>query len=260
MLITSKNNLFALLTFLLLIFSCNSYKIKRHTSNNIIIDESLSSEDFSEIQLSAYRDTLESEDNYKIINYSNKTLEIGCPEGLLGNFISDLSLFTINQDTNIKIKADFCVLNNGGLRAPIHIGAVTKANIFELMPFDNELVIIELNPKEMKFLLDYIVQKSIIISSKKSGVPVSGIRLKINNNEILRCFINTEKFNENKSYYLLTTDYLADGGDNMGFLKECVRHHTKRLLRDIITNYIININNNNIRIDAELDGRITINK
>ena len=80
--------------------------------------------------------------------------------GLLGNFICDLSLFSINQNEYQQLKPDFCVLNNGGLRSSINKGEVTKADIFEVMPFDNSLVTLELSHDKMELLLKYIVEKS----------------------------------------------------------------------------------------------------
>jgi 2',3'-cyclic-nucleotide 2'-phosphodiesterase (5'-nucleotidase family) len=196
-----------------------------------------------------------------VINYSNKTLNVGCPEGLLGNFICDLSLFYINQNENQKYKADFCILNNGGFRSSINKGEITRSDIYELMPFNNYLVIIELNQNDMELLLDYIIEKSISNISRKSGVPVSGIRLKIDRfNKIKRCMINNIEFDTNKTYNVLTTDYLANGGDNMSFFKECKKYESKLLLRKVIIEYIETIALSNIKIDAEIDGRITISQ
>lgn len=246
---------------LLLFFSCNSYKIKSYNSNNIIIDESLPNDELSEINFKNYKDSLKIQNINEIINYSNKTLNVGCPEGLLGNFICDLSLFSINQNEYQQLKPDFCVLNNGGLRSSINKGEVTKADIFEVMPFDNSLVTLELSHDKMELLLKYIVEKSISNTSRKSGVPVSGIRLKIDRfNNIKRCMINNMEYNKNITYHVLTTDYLANGGDNMSFFKSCKRYKNDVLLRDIIINYIKTLSLSEIKIDAELDGRITISQ
>lgn len=256
-----KRQIHLILFSLLLTFSCNSYKFKVYKTNNIKIDDNLELQDLAELNISKYRDTLENENLNKVINYSQKILDVGCPEGLLGNFICDLSMFYIKREKSIQFKPDFCVLNNGGFRSPINIGKVTIANIYELMPFENSLVIVELSPEKMDSLLSYIVNKSINNSSRKSGVPVSGIRLRIDSDKKLkRCTINTKLMDKKKYYKLLTTDYLANGGDQMLFFKNCKTYSTNLLLRDVIINYVTEIGNKNININAEIDGRVTLDR
>jgi hypothetical protein len=82
---------------ILLILSCNSYKIKSNTSNNNFIDNKTEQNEFNEINLSLYKDSLNNEGINEIINISKKNLNKNSPEGLLGNFITDLSLFEIRK-------------------------------------------------------------------------------------------------------------------------------------------------------------------
>ena len=187
-------------------------------------------------------------------------MDVGSPEGTLGNFIADLSLFTLNNlNENLNLKADFCILNNGGLRTPINKGPITRRKIFEVMPFENELVVLKLNSNQLHELLKFIIEKSYQSNSRKAGVPVSGIRLRISDNKITRGFVNTKELDYNKSYSVLTTDYLANGGDHMNFFKSCKEKiPTGILLRDAIIHYIEDINKSNIKVDAALDGRIEI--
>lgn len=238
---------------------CNPFKISNYSSENITIDEKLSTKSFNEINLKAYQDSINSEMD-EILNWSVKEMDVGSPEGVLGNFITDLSLFTLN---NLKkesgLKADFCVLNNGGLRTPINKGPITRRKIFEVMPFENELVVLKLNPQQLNKLINFIIEKSYESNSRKAGVPVSGIRLRISNNKITRGFINLNEIDNSKSYTVLTTDYLANGGDHMDFFKSCKnKTPTGILLRDAIINYIKIINKTNTKVDAALDGRIEI--
>ncbi len=238
---------------------CNHFKISNYTSENITIDEKLSTKSFNEINLKAYQDSINSEMD-EVLNWAVKEMDVGSPEGLLGNFIADLSLFTLNNlKKDSELKADFCILNNGGLRTPINKGPITRRKIFEVMPFENELVILKLNPKQLKMLIDFIIEKSYESNSRKAGVPLSGIRLRISDNKITRGFINLTEIDNFKSYNVLTTDYLANGGDHMDFFKNCEdRTPTGILLRDAIINYIKIINKTNTKVDAALDGRVEI--
>ena len=119
--------------------------------------------DFNEIKLSSYRDSISKEMN-RHLNYSKINLDVGCPEGLLGDFISDLSILYIKKNIqNIKFEPDFCILNNGGFRNIISKGPVTVNDIYQLMPFDNYLVILEIQGDELSSLLTYIKNKSICL-------------------------------------------------------------------------------------------------
>ena len=167
----------------------------------------------------------------------------------------------VNKYYATKIKPDFCVLNNGGFRTSLNKGPITKGKIFEIMPFDNYLVVVTLNDKQLNELLDYIKKKSQMGASRKSGVPVSGIRMRITDNEIDKCFIQNVKYNPNKNYHILTTDYLANGGDNMTFFKKASNYiNTEVLLRDAIIDYIREINKIGTKVEAKFDGRIEINQ
>jgi hypothetical protein len=62
-----------------------------------------------------------------------------------------------------------------------------------------------------------------------------------------------------KTYKILTTNYLASGGDDMVFFKNCrILLNTKLLLRDVIIRYIEELGKNNIKINAQFDGRVQI--
>ena len=215
----------------------------------------MSTNEFSEFNLKKYSQQLDIEMN-EILNYSEKSMDIGCPEGLLGNFITDLTLISTIKNTDDN-SLYFCVLNNGGLRTSLPKGEVTRRKIYEIMPFDNEIVIIDLTEEQIQDLFIYIKSRSLMKESRKAGVPVSGLRMDINGTQISRVFIGIKEYNKENKYKMITTDYLANGGDNMDFLKGSTNiTHTGILLRDAIINYIVTLNDQNIKISAELDGRI----
>ena len=231
-------------TALTFIQCTESYKLIDYSSNNYKINNNLSTSEYSEFNLKEYSELLDKEMN-EVINTSELNMEIGCPEGLLGNFIADLTLIsTIKENNNTSY---FCVLNNGGIRTSLPKGEITIGKIYEVMPFDNEIVILDLEHEQMIALFNYIKNRSLINDSRKAGVPVSGIRMNINGSKISRVFIGVEEYNEHKSYKLITTDYLANGGDNMDFLKDALNTTlTGVLLRDAIINYIAALKMQNI--------------
>ena len=163
------------------------------------------------------------------------------PESTLGNFICDLSLETSNK------QADVCVMNYGGLRSTISAGNITKRDIFKVMPFENELVILELNKLEFYQMLEYL--------TKRGGEPFSGMEINQKNDTILYSINNKDLLKE-KYIRVLTTDYLANGGDKMSFFKNKKQNQLGIKLRDAIITYCASKDTININ----LDKRISLNE
>jgi len=189
--------------------------------------------------------------NQVLVN-SISAMEKGKPESLLGNFVADacLNIAIKNYKPESGNGIDFCMLNNGGLRSSLPSGAVTRKNVFELMPFENELVVLTIPGNSVSKILKYI--------SDAGGVPVSNLRMKISGNSFTDVFISGQPFNSSMTYKLVTSDYLANGGDAMQVLSENI--HLERLnikVRDAIIDYMISINSISDTLKPVLDGRIS---
>ena len=57
------------------------------------------------------------------------------------------------------MQADICIMNTGGLRNILPKGEITRGDIYKLMSFENELVVLELTENEFKGLLEYLVSR-----------------------------------------------------------------------------------------------------
>ncbi len=250
-----KGLLLAFVTTLLLGSCTNSYKVIETNSGNDTVISELSTTDSLYVLVKPYKTELEASMS-EVLNTSNVDLERGVPEGLLNNFVADLTLSTARMKSEGFV--DICLLNNGGLRVPIMKGDVTRRMIFELMPFENELLVLDLKGDEMASLIEYVVKRSSGANTK-TGVSMSGMRVTISNGEASHVMIGTETYDPEKTYRVVTSDYLAGGGDEMTFFAGAVS--TEKLdvkLRDAILDYIITLSDKNIKIDAELDGRVYI--
>lgn len=172
--------------------------------------------------------------------------EKGKAETKLGNLVADLSMEVAQKmyDDNI----DFCLLNFGGLRTSLPQGEITRGKIFELMPFENELVVVTLSETKFLELMEYL---------KNVGPqPVSGLSFDFTiniENEIKNLFSQegTSEIN------ILTSDYLANGGDNMTFFLNPIK--TKKVgikLRDAIIQYCIEQHAQGKQLTGKIEGRI----
>ena len=86
-------------------------------------------------------------------------------------------------------------------------------------------------------------QNQLITNSRKAGVPVSGLRMIINDDKVSDVKIANFAFDANKNYRVATSDYLANGGDHMDFFLNPISiENTGMKLRDAILAHIINLN------------------
>jgi 2',3'-cyclic-nucleotide 2'-phosphodiesterase (5'-nucleotidase family) len=188
----------------------------------------------------------------EVIAYSDVAMVKDLPEGNLGNFVSDLLLdYGRSKFNNDSIAVNFTMINNGGLRSALPKGNITVGNIFELMPFDNKLVCVKLTGKAMLEMFQYI--------ANRGGMPVAGFRMKMTHDKkVESVFFDNKKFDETKNYYVMTSDYLLSGGDNMSFFKEPERVLTmEETLRDVIINYCRNAYQKGIKFNPSKDGRVS---
>lgn len=174
------------------------------------------------------------------------------PEGNLGNLCADACMHQIKIASSTKQipSPSFCFLNHGGLRASLPKGPITLGNIFELMPFENELVLLHLSGIATDSLIQFI--------ANKGGAPVSGIRFQLQNNQALNIRITDSLLNHNAEYWVLTSDYLANGGDGFEILKKADKTiFTGLKVRDAIINELKETGLHNDTLKILKDGRIS---
>jgi len=130
------------------------------------------------------------------------------PEGPLGNLACDIVLASARRTTGLPV--DLCVLNNGGLRASLPLGAVTLGHVYEIMPFDNEIVILRLSGPQIRVLADEI--------AAGGGEPVAGLSLAIRDGRAAELRVGSDGDLApvaDREYLVATSDYLASGGGRM---------------------------------------------
>ena len=238
---------------LLLAFSACKTKpvyLQKITAENIAIDSIEQSKQITDI-IEPYKEKLAQEMN-QVLSYNPQNLKKndGNMESSIGNMLADLSVElgspVYKEKTGNTI--DFCMLNHGGVRASIQKGDVTMEDAFRVMPFENELVVVELTGDKVEELFNYFVRN-------KRAHPLSKNVALIVNNDEYSLDINSIKFNKNKTYHVLTNDYLQSGGDNMNFFKN-PKTLTKLdyKLRDAIIDYF----KENDTLKVSLDNRVIV--
>ena len=139
----------------------------------------------------------------------------------------------------------------GSVRTVIPAGDIQLRKVFELMPFENELVILWLKGDKLNELCQYF--------ASKGGEGVSGLRFVIDNNKALDITINGRSLETDKLYSIATNDYLAGGNDKMVALASYEKRvNTGIKVRSMLLDYIKAETAKGNEIRSALDGRIVI--
>lgn len=168
------------------------------------------------------------------------------PESTMGNFMADAQLQgarELNPHTQVAI------MNYGGIRIPyVRPGPITKGKIYEMMPFDNKLVIMEVPGKVMRQFCD--------LMATYGGWPVAGINFDIRGKEAINIQIDGRPLNEQVIYTTAISDYIANGGDNCSFLAGSKRRDYNVFVRDMLIDYITKLQSEGKLLQPQLEQRI----
>ncbi|QIA08929.1 5'-nucleotidase C-terminal domain-containing protein [Draconibacterium halophilum] len=243
-----------LITCAIFVFSCKTQFVqKSYETDNVPVSEEVGAMDSTIVKLYApYKKILEKDMN-RVLVISDNELVKDKPESLLTNFLADLLLeqgANVARDQNLKLTPDVSFFNYGGIRSTLPKGEITVGNIFELMPFENEMVLLELKGEQMQAFLDYI--------ANHGGGSVGGVKMIIANDKATEVKIGGEKIDYNRNYCLVTNDYVAAGGDGLEMLEENQQYiNSGEKIRDAIIAYLEDLGNKKQHVAPQLDGRIS---
>ncbi|SZD73756.1 bifunctional UDP-sugar hydrolase/5'-nucleotidase periplasmic precursor [Candidatus Ornithobacterium hominis] len=167
----------------------------------------------------------------KVITYNPYILN---KDGLNSNLAlvsADALLAVANEvyQKNYGKEVDAALTNSGGLRRNFTPGNLTVRSIYELMPFENEVVVVRISGQKFKEMIEYL--------RKGKGHPIAGFSF-ARQGEDSDILIKNQPFDVNKTYTIATTDFLQKGGDGMDFLANPIELHPLDLkLRGLFIQY-----------------------
>lgn len=183
----------------------------------------------------------------EVIGQAAADITRGRPESALGNLVADALLWHANKISPEQV--DISLVNNGGIRLPALMkGPIRVADIYQLVPFDNRVVILTLSGQQIEDLLSAM--------AKKGGEPMSGLTYKIDRDEtqVREIRIGQQALVPTATYRLATLDYLASIGREYQILQDAAsRVDDTVFLRDAMVTYIRQLN----VIEPTLDGRVS---
>lgn len=133
----------------------------------------------------------------------------GAGSSLMGNLITDAM--------RERFDADFAFQNLGGVRADLPSGPITAGDVFSVLPFGNELVLVQMDG----VMLRRVIESKLTGSS--SGLYVSGVRMEYDLgrpdwDRIVTLEVRGEPWDPERTYSAVLTNFLLEGNSGFDFL------------------------------------------
>ncbi|HET8735368.1 MAG TPA: 5'-nucleotidase C-terminal domain-containing protein [Pricia sp.] len=186
----------------------------------IKIDATLRASDSLVRFLDPYRDRIDAVLD-SALAYAPYTIskDDGLYNSTAGNLLADIVLSEANPLFKARTgeEIDFVLLNHGGIRSIIPKGKVTARSAYEFMPFENAIVVAELDGKSVEALVMYLRDAG-------RAHPIAGLQVVLDGeNKIRSIRVQGKPFDDTRTYNVATSDYLLNGGDDMVFFKNAGR-------------------------------------
>lgn len=179
------------------------------------------------------------------IGYAPERLWVGAPECPMLNWATDALWEAAKKAYPGKV--DIAIVNMGGMRCDWPAGAITRGHVFELMPFDNQLVVLTLKGEDIIALCESFAQYG--------GQGVAGMRVSVIDGRLADVQVDGKAVNPKAIYTVATSDYLSGGTDHMEALTRYVDYWKSDLLiRDLYMEAV----QTQDTIRAAVDGRMTM--
>ena len=201
------------------------------TQENIVIGQEIEDKKEFVKLIAPYKEKLDDRMNQKISHTMIELNRMG-DNSNLGALLSDYLLEGANDWAvkNKMPKVDAAILNIGGIRNNISEGDILVRNIFEVMPFENEMVIVKMKGEDIQGIFDYY-------EKHQKNNPVAQLNIIVKDGKLIEGLINGERPQTGKTYYIATSDYLAMGGDSMYFFEKGETVKTDVILRNLFLEY-----------------------
>jgi 2',3'-cyclic-nucleotide 2'-phosphodiesterase (5'-nucleotidase family) len=189
-----------------------------------------------------------------VIGNAAQTMPIKRPQSLLSNFCTDVILQFVNQSQELP-HADLSLLNVGGIRTPLPQGDITVGKMYEILPFENKLVIITLKGDELQRMFDNFTDTT--------NQPCANVQIAYRDHKPIKVLVGSQPIEPDSLYNIATVDFIRNGGDSIlpddvyQIKKEQVKY-TDIVMRNIVLNHIKSLTEKGLSVSAELDNRVVV--
>ncbi|MCX8095397.1 MAG: 5'-nucleotidase C-terminal domain-containing protein [Caldisericia bacterium] len=228
-------------------------KLKNFRYTLIPITDSIKEDDTIKSLITPYEEKLKKEMEVVIgetlVDLDGERANVRSKETNLGNLIADMMRELANSD--------IAITNGGGIRASIKKGSIKIGDVYNVLPFDNLIVKIELTGKDILAALENGFSQ---IEAGAGRFPqVSGLVVKVNKKKppmsrVVEVLIKGKPIELDKVYTVATNDFMAAGGDGYTSFKnsKSLVWVTGNWMRDDFVEYI----KKRTPLNPQVEGRI----
>ena len=158
-------------------------------------------------------------------------------ETAIGDAVADSMLWFANE---MGQNADFALQNGGGVRATLGDGEIQKAEIYEVLPFDNTVAVCTMKGNDVIALFERTPET---VGEGAMPQVSDGVKFVIEKESgtIRDLTINGKAVDPDAEYKLATNSYLAAGGDGYAMFKNSIDVYDMAMMqRDVFIEWVIN--------------------
>lgn len=138
-----------------------------------------------------------------------------------------------------KAGVQIAIQNGGGLRRTLEKGQITMGDLYEIMPFDNQLVTLEMTGADIKKAIDHGIFNPEVGNGQFAGLIVEFDKTKEFENRITKITLEDGTPLDMEKYYtVVTNDFLITGGDKYDFSRAKNVKDTFIPIRDVLVEAI----------------------
>lgn len=183
-----------------------------------------------------------------VVGVTEQSIDKKAMGGPLGYFMVD-AFYTMAAE-KYHTTIDVAVMNPGGIRLlQLPAGNITRGKIFELMPFDNMVVLQRMTGAVLQQFLDH--------TAKKEGWPLANVRMDIKNKKAVNVKIGGKALNPDSTYTVANSDFVANGGDNADMLRGIPQQNMGYLMRDALIDYLQYLKKQGKNLTPSAENRIS---
>lgn len=243
-----KNRSYLLLLPLFWLGCKSSYYTEHAQANNFQVNDSITSDSAMQSMIAPYKKNMELKMGTGLV-YSQIELENKKPEGSLGNFVADALKKQAEKLSGQKL--DLAFTHISGLRvAKIPAGGITMGRIYELIPFNNKIVVATIKGSVLKKIFSHAIDRGGECFS--DGVVIYAFA-----GEERKYRINGNAVQDDKEYKIAVNDFLFYGGEGYEFEQNNFKAYDKTL-RDAVIEEMKDIHSRNLQIEYVKYGRVFI--
>ena len=214
----------------------------------IILTDSIDEKQALQRFITEYKEQLEV-DMDEVIGRSEKELTKNETESTLGNFIADVMRMRSNKYYDGEV--DAAVVALGELQGTLPAGELQIRDVYEVVPFDNTIHILELSGDQ--------IMRVFKVLAKRKDLAVSNSLVIIKNDKVEQVFVGGRLVDHDKKYIVAISNKLTEVGDGLLFLKDLEQlKHLEIRSRDLVIDHIKALDFAGEKIDAGIEGRVKI--